>query len=401
MAKYPYKNFSFKDLPIKWLLGYVATSVVGIFKVVSIYYNNLNQKTEVEYVEIGDFLNLESEIEILPFYPVNDIKELDELRSHGQKFEWLQPKNIGFDVAQKTHVIGNQDLFTELQMNVLVLKFRNAFDNKFDCLLLYFHSSHTYITPTHHKFDLSNEFKAMIAPTLYRLLLNRLYEMKRDLENFDLVSFSATNLYEEIEKLRIEKKELQKKYGDSLVNLCKAYLNEFALEKDYHFVLHAEAEAKIAAFTGDISLLKPAIEKAAFVAMSTTSTSGNEIILNDYQIRIEEPTKEFAKQEFIKVVERSSTMAINFLDELEKAAERLKTKKLPLTGSHMGNELNGVTHASITQKLNKHTDNILKLLHLYPKRWPIIRNEFKPFQNTIDRKLLESNIDLSQKDDQR
>ena len=401
MAKYPYKNFSFKDLPIKWLLGLVASSVAGINKAVSVYYNNLNQKIEIEYVEINDFINLESEIDILPFYHTAVDKGIDDLRDAAQKYEWVHPNKIGFDVANTTHVIGNQDLFTELNKNVLILRYRNAFDNKFDCLLLYFYSSHTYVTPSKHKFDLSDNFKVMIAPTLHRLLLNRLYEMKRDSEKFDLVKFSTTNIYEDIEKLRVEKKELQKKYGDSLVNLCKAYLKEFAYENACHIVLHSDAESKIAAFTGDISLLRPAIEKAAFVAMTTSTTPGNEISLYDYHIWIEEPAKEFAKQEFIKVVERSSTIALNFLDELEKAAERLKMKKLQITGVHIGNELNGVTHASITQKLSKHTNNILKLLHLYPKRWPIIRNDFKPLQNIIDRSLHESKDDLDQKDDQK
>lgn len=399
MAKYPYKNFSFKDLPIKWLLGLVATSVAGINKAVSVYYNNFNQKTEIEYVEINDFINPESEIEILPFFPSTVNKGVDDFRQSGHKYEWVHPSEIGFDISNTTHIIGNQDLFSELTKNVLVLRFRNVFDNKFDCLLLYFVSSHTYITPSKQKFDLSENFKVMIAPTLHRLLLNRLYEMKRDSEKFDLVKFSTTNIYEDIEKLRMEKKDLQKKYGDSLVNLCKAYLKEFAHENACHIVLHPDAENKIAVFTGDISLLKPAIEKAAFVAMTTSTTLSNEIFLYDYQIRIEEPAKEFAKQEFIKVVERSSTIVLNLLDDLEKAAERLKTKKLPITGVHMGNELNGVTHASITQKLNKHMDTIMKLFSLYPKRWPIIRNDFKPIHNLIDRKLLETNVELDQKDD--
>jgi hypothetical protein len=241
----------------------------------------------------------------------------------------------------------------------------------------------------------------MIAPTLHRLLLNRLYEMRRDAEQFDLVSLSKSHLHEEIELLRSEKKELQKKYGASLINLCKSYFDDFSKERAYHFVLHTSAEEKIAAFTGDISLLKPAIEKTAFVAMTTSIGSGNEIIIHDYQINIEEPLVEAAKQEYIKVVERGSTMAINILDELEKAAERLNMKKLPLTGINMGNELNGVTHASITLKLAKYIDNIAKVLYLYPQKWQLIRNDFKPLQNALDKRLLpNSSVDLGQMDDQ-
>jgi hypothetical protein len=366
------------------------------------YYNNSSNKIEVEYVEIGGFVAEESEIEIFPFYPTGFEKQIELLREKNQQIEWVTPQDIGIDVDnKKNHSIGKADLFAEEDRCVLALRFRNAIDSKQDILFLHFQVASSYLLPKGQLINLTTEIKAMIAPTLHRLLLNRLYEMRRDSEQFDLVSVTQSNLYEEIELLRTEKKELQKKYGASLINLCKSYLDDFSKERDYHFVLHANAEEKIAAFTGDISLLRPAIEKTAFVAMTTLIGNGNEIVINDYQIKIEEPVIEAAKQEYIKIVERGSTMAMSILDELEKAAERLTLKKLPLTGINMGNELNGVTHSSITLKLAKYIDNIVKVLYLYPKKWPLIRNDFKPLQNALDKRLHPiSSVDQGQMDDQ-
>jgi hypothetical protein len=191
MAKYPYKNFSFKDLPIKWLLGYVATSVVGLKRVIGMYYNHSSNKIEVEYAEILGFVADEREIEIYPFYPTGLEKHIDLLREKNQQIEWITPQDIGIDIDNiKSHSIGKADLFAEEERCVLAIRFRNSIDSKHDILFLHFQVANSYLLPKGQLINLTTEIKAMIAPTLHRLLLNRLYEMRRDAEQFDLVSLS-------------------------------------------------------------------------------------------------------------------------------------------------------------------------------------------------------------------
>lgn len=74
------------------------------------------------------------------------------------------------------------------------------------------------------------------------------------------------------------------------------------------------------------------------------------------------------------------------LDRYEEAANITKEKSLNVIGKNIGaNCTPPVSNASITDALNKHARKIVELFDRYPKRWPIIRREFRSVANIIEK----------------
>ncbi|NLH32811.1 MAG: hypothetical protein GX470_02600 [Lentimicrobium sp.] len=69
----------------------------------------------------------------------------------------------------------------------------------------------------------------------------------------------------------------------------------------------------------------------------------------------------------------------NYLDFLESLAEKVKAKKLPIKSQTIIDEMEDpVSQAAITWNVNHNMKAMQHLFRLYPDKWPIIRNEFKP-----------------------
>ena len=83
---------------------------------------------------------------------------------------------------------------------------------------------------------------------------------------------------------------------------------------------------------------------------------------------------------------------MQLLDNLEQAASYLLSKGEDLTGSAVGQSMDKpITAPAITDYLKKNNKRIMNLLERYPDKWIIIRKQFRPLVNFI-----EKNRNLSQ-----
>ncbi|MFO7613280.1 MAG: hypothetical protein R6W71_01425, partial [Bacteroidales bacterium] len=88
----------------------------------------------------------------------------------------------------------------------------------------------------------------------------------------------------------------------------------------------------------------------------------------------------------VKKIDSRQSRAMQLLDRLEKAAISLKSRNVPLTSANVGQALDApVTAPAITDALGKSRDVIRRLLDQYPDKWEIIRKEFRPLINQMEK----------------
>ncbi|HON17592.1 MAG TPA: hypothetical protein PK990_00315 [Salinivirgaceae bacterium] len=84
--------------------------------------------------------------------------------------------------------------------------------------------------------------------------------------------------------------------------------------------------------------------------------------------------------------ETVSDRTLQLLDRLERASQRVVEKKLKLTSVNVGMHCDEpITAPAISDALKKHASKIARLLSLYPDRWPLLRSEFRPLLNLMDK----------------
>ncbi len=77
------------------------------------------------------------------------------------------------------------------------------------------------------------------------------------------------------------------------------------------------------------------------------------------------------------------------LDRYETAASLAYQKGIAIIGKNIGLHcIPAVTNASITDALNKQSKKIYDLFDKYPKKWPIIRTEFRSIANIVEKENL-------------
>ncbi len=78
--------------------------------------------------------------------------------------------------------------------------------------------------------------------------------------------------------------------------------------------------------------------------------------------------------------------AVELLDRLERASNKVLQKKLKLTSVNVGLHCDEpITAPAISDALKKNAGRISQLMHKNPDRWPLLRKEFKPIRNILDK----------------
>ncbi len=383
--KFPYNNFSFKGLPFSWLLGYIASSCVGIEKVVAIFYNHETGRLDGEFIDIEGFDTLQGEVDPQPLIFADVREEIDKLRNARPSYEWLDMNELPFEItSEKGKTKIDPNVFNEKNKVILMLRFRNQFDKKSDLIFLYYRKKPKSWGPRSEDSVLTTDTKAMMAPTLFNLLKSRLLEMEADAKRFNLVGENAKYLTEKIELHREEIKQLKLKYGNSLINLCKSYLAGFERENKIRVMMDSKAEQLISGFTGDLNILSVSIEKAAIFAMSFMPAGSNQIVITDYHINLDVEKEIPLDEERTTVAEDRMNKVIHFLNNLEEGAKKVLRQNNPLTGLNVGLALkDAVTPPAITDAIKKHRPLIIKAMKNNPDNWTLIRNKFKPITNAL------------------
>ena len=378
--------FSFSEQPYLFILRQLPSILPGIQKVVVVHYSPDSDGITSDLIqnENGDYVQ--------EAFQVSDSSSFfNRLRSDNAPFIWLRKEDVPFEIIAKERV--QLEIFNELNNSILLIRILNSFDNKNDLYFIYFNQDLSNFGTINPNKMLSTDNKTIIGHVLRNTILTLFENHNRDKHLLVSLNENTRAIISERNSLRIELEVIRDKFEDGLIRLCNSYLAELNQSNNVSYNLSEDAVRKIKDYKGDIDNLKPIITQAAHYA-ETMNLEGNisNVLIADFHIVIEEKKV----QKTIETIEKTEPIGdvpvkynktFLLLDKLENAANHVKLKNKLLTGANIGNEFpTPITPPAISDALKKHKQKILHLLHEYPNRWEIIRNEFRPMQNILNAK---------------
>ncbi len=303
---------------------------------------------------------------------------------------WFQMDEVPYNLLDKPSV--NNDLFTELDKNILSIPFKAMTQLTAPIYLFYFRKnaselgpvSSTSVLDTSHKQLLGRLISNSMKALLIQLSDNRMVMMDYNRR----ISGILKSKEQKIEDLSHQKHRYQS-YLEEVLNSILAELKD----SNEQIVLANETKELLFARLQNPQLVKNQLKSALIFARTfyfNQASSIIELLPEYFDLHEEEVMKTNAPVD--NHVEpdlySSHTKSYQFLDSLEEAAQRLMQNGLKLTSMNVGKELHQpVTAAAISDKLKNHAYKIHLLLKQYPGKWPIIRNQFRPVINIQEKQL--------------
>jgi len=306
---------------------------------------------------------------------------IQKFRSVNRPFEWIRIGESPLLVSQNQEI--DQDLFTEMQNTILVLRFRNESDSKYDILLIYLNKNLSQFGASLTDKVLSSDNKSIIGHILYNYFKGIHSINLRNHSILTSIQHSIRALAEENNRLKDEIRQVSLGHEEMIISLSQQFLKDLSERFDREYTLTIEASEKLKSYKGNVRHLPAILEQAVifcenvlyFNYKGDIKLDASHISFDNFQIEEDDIPS-------LKRIDSRESKTIQLLDRLEKAALSLKSKDIPLTGSNIGRALaQPVTAPAITDALKKHRVSIINLLKKYPQKWEVIREEFRPVRN--------------------
>lgn len=369
-------ELSFLKNPFLRLLENAHLFFPGIEKVVVVFYDN--GKKEISAACVLPKKNPG----VIDPVGLGDNKAIVQ-KSRGNKTPtaWYTRKELPYDLQPLTR---NQiEIFEERMRTVLLLRFPNNYDGMQDLVFLHFQESMSMFGLNLASRSLSTDFKSIIGFLVHHFILTFTRLIEADTKAVQSIIDSTKSTISEMMQAKEEMRRTQEYYGQSLVDLCQNYLEEFQKETGRYYRLHESAFRKIRTYSGEIKHLKTIIRNAILYSdyLSGISSPGP-IFVYDWHLNTQIYVPDTKKEPLHSYPEDRYAKTIYLLNRLESAAKEVVRQNLKLTGRNVGQFCEKpITAAAITDALDKHKKKIAELFARYPEKWEIIRNDFRPVRN--------------------
>lgn len=363
------------------LHDFIPELLPGIKKVISVYYDEgklkgiFTKKTGNAYSTKS--MNLEGMDGVLERYM--------ESNSH---YDWYSKQSLPFEVHDlDTKAI--KDIFSELENVVLLIRLSNTAKNKKSLVFIYFQENPGNFGLTNSINPLTTDTKSMIAFLLRNQLEYHMNQREQNLRALKAHNKHTRSIISRAENERDEFKRIRHNYGMSLVKLCKQYIQEYSRKSGTEFTLSEGAIERIKNYKSDLGKLSELFLKSLAYAESLhLDENTGSIVILDWHLQLdstatdETPTALSASKSGQKYEK-----TILLLNKLEQAAMRVKTERLKMTGTNVGQAFKQpITAPAISDALFNHKAKINTLVLRYPDKWKTIRAEFRPLRNILTEK---------------
>ncbi len=367
-------NFSFIGNNFENILKNSGLLLPGIEKVVAIYHNEESGKPEAKYV-IRQKPDVLHELSIK-----GDYHEIQNLRLEKRNFNWYKKDELPFETENLTSEV---NIFTEIENIVLLLRFENDIDGKFDLLFIYFNHNMSNFGISRSDKGLSTENKTIIGFLLYNNFKSLLDTNKQNKSILKSMNENTRSLIRQTATLKSELSQTGKNYGESLINVSVQYLKEFSENSEKTYKFAKDALDKISEFKGNINNLKAIISKSiTYVDNIYFDSDAEEIILHDQHINLYDYEVKPEVEETEYKFDERYTKTILLLDKYERATNKVLSDGKNLTSINVGNACPAqISAPAISDSLKKHKKKIIYLFKKYPDKWEKIRREFRPVKN--------------------
>lgn len=317
------------------------------------------------------------------------IKELDtegiedrllKMRNEQAGYSWLHKDQLPFE--QKTFDNTQPELFSEQYHIVLMLRFKSHIDGSMDAYYLFFREDQSNFGISRLQGSLDTTRKALVGSLVFRfagLFYQSISGWQNRLSEF-------TNVTKQLLSVQLENNQ-KNDFRIWVSQWSDDYLENLSNNQNVQLKLSENALTRLYE-TGDFKTASEALRKAADFALLLNTGSKLEVVIIEENYLLIAPIN---SQNIIGVNQTSLpgrlTKTMLFLDKLEKAAHKLMEQGEDLTSSGVGQIMDRpITAPAITDALRKNRRRVLTLLEQHPGQWPLIRQQFRPLINIIEKK---------------
>lgn len=265
------------------------------------------------------------------------------------------------------------NIFDEYKNRILHL-FLPESENGLMLFYIFFNQDQA-ITGLHTDNRLSTENKQLVSHTIYHLLT---YERKcYEHNNYVAGELQAT-------QRRMAGKQPTAHLETFIETFIKDYIAQTAKENQIHATITEEALKYLTTQPFTPKEIEQVIDQA-LAWLINFSVNDDE----KFTIQVSHVIKEDNHTEKQENIENKHQPRYNrtyeLLEKLETAGQKVLNSSQKLTGGNVGQAFEPpISAPAITDALRKHAGKIRTLTQLYPNRWQIMRNQFKPLQNVLD-----------------
>lgn len=360
-------------------MHHAASFLPGIEKVMAVYFNK--QADTIQAI-MRENPEKNQEIRLVSLHENRDV--INRMRTGRASFNWFSKEDLSFELIPEKN--NHKELFSETENLVLMLRFQNPDDKLFDLLFIYFRKNLSSFGLSRSDRPLSTENKNIIATLLHNSFQTQFSISTENRKIYRIINENLKSLVNEAAYLKGKLSNTQTYYGESILNLSKAYLKEKSNETGKNYILEESAEKKLSGFKGNINHLHAIINQSV-IYLSNMYPEKEEIVLREWDINLENYQAEEDEEKSRFLSDTRYLKTISLLDRLETAARKLSGEHKRLTGNNVGKTMpNSISAPAISDSLKKHKKKILLLFEKYPDKWELIRERFKPVQNLLTNK---------------
>ncbi|MCF8235808.1 MAG: hypothetical protein K9G67_12585 [Bacteroidales bacterium] len=372
-------QFSFIRHDLEVVMHHAASFLPGIEKVMAVYFNK--QADTIQAI-MRENPEKNQEIRLVSLHENRDV--INRMRTGRASFNWFSKEDLSFELIPEKN--NHKELFSETENLVLMLRFQNPDDKLFDLLFIYFRKNLSSFGLSRSDRPLSTENKNIIATLLHNSFQTQFSISTENRKIYRIINENLKSLVNEAAYLKGKLSNTQTYYGESILNLSKAYLKEKSNETGKNYILEESAEKKLSGFKGNINHLHAIINQSV-IYLSNMYPEKEEIVLREWDINLENYQAEEDEEKSRFLSDTRYLKTISLLDRLETAARKLSGEHKRLTGNNVGKTMpNSISAPAISDSLKKHKKKILLLFEKYPDKWELIRERFKPVQNLLTNK---------------
>lgn len=294
-------------------------------------------------------------------------------------YAWLHPYELPFD--RKRELNTNYHLFSEEQYLVLCVKLETN-DEDLDSFYLFFREDQSNFGISRLQGSLDTARKALIGSLVLRMM--RIFYRSADKYEAYLHKFT------DVTRSLLEENSISKSNPSSLkwtTDWAHDFLKSFSHQPSSSWMLTEEALEKLNSAT-DYSSAKSALTNAAQIASMLYATDDVWTILPSFITFSAEDKKDKEIKEAPITGESRMSKAIAWLDNVEQATNKIMALGEEPTGNAVGQSLDRpVSAPAITDWLRQNQRRVMMLLDKHPAKWTLIRENFRPLINMIEREL--------------
>ncbi len=373
--------FSFLGSPMQNVVKRAHDMLPSIEKVLAVFYDEMKdeQRALIAHRQ-SDGIKLEE-------ITGNEVPlAFDDFREKPGAIGWYSKDDIPFEI-QKKSTSPKIEVFRELENTVLLLRYKNETDGKYDLLFYYFNADTSNFGVSTDNRSLTTEHKTIISTMLYNAVKTQINEHNYNKDMLKVLNNNIQNAIHENKELKLKLENTRKRYQKSIAGLCLKNLKEISEELGVSLRLSAEAMDKLVNYEGDISDIRKIILQAAQFAVTMSMGMGEVPIESSHvNTHVEKPAEEAEENAHTGIREERYAKTRFILDEMEQAARLLSSRSVKLTSENLARSLSKPkSAAAISDQLSKHRDRILRLFDENPEQWTIIRKKFRPIQNIVNK----------------